>query len=385
MTPGKMGSDGATASMRSAERRTIVMCANTAWNLANFRAPIITSLLEDGYRVIATAAKDGAESRLLALGAEFRPLPIQSSSRNPLDDFRLILALRRLLRAERPAALMTFTIKPNIYGMMAARLTGTRGFATVSGLGSAFLAEGATGRLIDHLYRSSLARAEAVFFQNDDDRDLFLERRLVTAAQVRRVPGSGVDVDHFALSAPPMNDRPVFLFIGRLLRDKGVHEFAEAARLIAKSGAKAEFRMVGECGVDNPSAVTLSEVERWSADGTICYLGPTNDVRDAIKAADCIVLPSYREGLPRSLLEAASMGRPLIASDVPGCRDVVDEGDNGFLCAPRSAVALAEAIQRMAELQPAERRAMGLRARAKIEREFAVDRVVAAYRMELGI
>ena len=359
--------------------------ANTAWNLANFRAPIIKALLADGHRVIAAAASDGSESRLTELGAEFRALPIEPSSRNPVNDLRLFVALLQLLRREKPAILMTFTIKPNIYGMLAARLTGTRAVATVSGLGSAFLAEGATGKLIDHLYRLAFARAEAVFFQNDDDRDLFLERRLVTRPQVRRVPGSGVDVDHFALAQPTANARPVFLFIGRLLWDKGVREYVEAARLVAESGVEAEFRMVGECGVDNPSAVPLSQVERWAADGTITYLGPTDDVRGAIAAADCVVLPSYREGLPRSLLEGAAMGRPLIASDVPGCRDVVVDGDTGFLCAPRSPHDLAAAIRRMAALAPAERRAMGLRARTKIEREFAVDRVVAAYRMELGV
>ena len=362
-----------------------MICANTAWNLANFRAPLIASLVADGHRVIAAAARDGAESRLVALGAEFHDLPVQPSGRNPLADLRLLASIARLLAAERSAILMTFTIKPNIYGALAARLTGNATLATVSGLGSAFLAGGRTGRLIDRLYRLGLGRAKAVFFQNDDDRDLFLERRLVTGPQVRRVSGSGVDVDHFALAQPTANARPVFLFIGRLLWDKGVREYVEAARLVAESGVEAEFRMVGECGVDNPSAVPLSQVERWAADGTITYLGPTDDVRGAIAAADCVVLPSYREGLPRSLLEGAAMGRPLIASDVPGCRDVVVDGDTGFLCAPRSPHDLAAAIRRMDALAPAERRAMGLRARGKIEREFAVDRVVAAYRMELGV
>lgn len=367
------------------KKRTVVICANTAWNLGNFRAPIITSLLAAGHRVVAAAAKDGTEHRLIALGAEFRALPIQSSSRNPVHDCRLFLALVRLLVRERPAALLTFTIKPNIYGTLAARLTGIRAIPTVSGLGSAFLAEGVTGRLIDRLYRASFTRADAVFFQNDDDRDLFLKRNLVSGAQVRRVPGSGVDTEHFAVAPPPVHARPVFLFIGRLLWDKGVHEFVEAARIVGESGADAEFRMVGECGVDNPSAVPLSQVERWAADGTISYLGPTDDVRGAIAAADAIVLPSYREGLPRSLLEGAAMGRPLIASDVPGCRDVVDDGETGFLCAPRSAPSLADAISRMIALTPAERHATGLRARAKIERQYAVGRVVATYRAELGI
>lgn len=360
------------------------MCANTAWNLANFRAPVISALVADGHRVIAAAAADGAEAKLLRLGAEFRGLPVQSSSRNPLADLRLFGSLVHLLRRERPDFLMTFTIKPNIYGTLAARLTRTRALATVSGLGSAFLAGGPTGRLIDRLYGLGLSGANAVFFQNDEDRDLFVERRLVRSDQVRRVPGSGIDLAHFGLSPLPAGGRQRFLFIGRLLWDKGVREFVEAATLIASSGGPAEFQILGECGVDNPSAVTLAQVERWAADGIIRYLGPADDVRPAIAAAHCIVLPSYREGVPRSLLEGAAMGRPLIASDVPGCRDVVEHGDNGFLCAPRSAAALAEAIRSMLQLKPAEREEMGRRSRAKVEREFAVERVVAAYRSELA-
>ena len=363
--------------------RTVVICANTAWNLANFRGPIIASLVADKYRVIAAAASDGTERRLLDLGAEFRPLPVASSGRNPLADVRLLGAFARLLIKEQPIALLTFTIKPNIYGSLAARMTRTRALATISGLGSAFLAGGRLGRLIDSLYRIALNRTAAVFFQNDDDRNLFLDRGLVRREQVRRVAGSGIDLERFPLTAPPANTRPVFLFIGRLLWDKGVGELVEAARIVARSGQEVEFRMIGESGVDNPSAVTLCEVERWTADATITYLGPTDDVRQAIAAADCIVLPSYREGVPRSLLEGAAMGRPLIASDVPGCREVVEHERNGFLCAPRSGSALAEAVLRMAGLSPGEQQEMGLRARAKVEREFAVDRVVAAYRTEL--
>lgn len=360
-----------------------MIAANSAWNLANFRLPIIKALVESGNRVVAAAASDGSECRLTAVGAEFRALPVDATGRNPLADLRLFLAFTRLLRRERPAAMLTFTIKPNIYGSLAARLTGTPLFATISGLGSAFLAGGPTARLVDRLYRLGLGKARAVFFQNDDDRDLFVDRGLVKAKQVRRVAGSGVDLELFARAAPPSNARPVFLFVGRLLWDKGVREFADAARLICQAGESAELRIVGECGVNNPSAVTDFEVARWVADGIVTYHGPTDDVRAVIAASDCVVLPSYREGVPRSLLEAAAMGRPLIASDVPGCRDVVEHGVNGFLFPPRSASALADTILKMARLPASERDEMGRRGREKVEREFAVEQVVAAYRAEL--
>lgn len=365
--------------------RPVLLCANTAWNLANFRRPIIESLVAGGHRVIAAAAPDGREQELISLGAKFVPLPIEPAGRNPLADLRLLAVLIRLNRRERPAALMTFTIKPNIYGSLAARITGTRSLATVSGLGSAFLAGGGTSRLVERLYRLAFARTQAVFFQNDEDRSIFVERGLVHPSRARRVAGSGVDLERFTIAPEPANPKPVFLFVGRLLWDKGIREFVGAAKRIRDRGLDAEFRIVGECGVDNPTAVTVSDVARWTANEAIDYLGPTDDVREAIAACDCLVLPSYREGLPRSLLEGAAMGRPLIASDVPGCRDVIEHGATGLLCAPRSEEALADAIEQMLSFSPATRRAMGLRGRGKVEREFAAASVVAAYRSELGI
>lgn len=320
----------------------------------------------------------------MEMGARFHPLPVAAASRNPFADLKLLGALTRLMRQNRPAAVLSFTIKPNIYATLAARLTGARALATISGLGSAFLAGGATGRLIDALYRLGLAKADAVFFQNADDRDLFLKRGLVRPGQVRRVAGSGIDLERFASGPLPGNVPLVFLFVGRLLRDKGVLELVEAARRLRAGGVDCEFRIVGECGVDNPSAVPISDVERWAADGIIRYLGPSDDVRAQIAQSDCVVLPSYREGVPRSLLEAAAMGRPLIATDVPGCREVVDHGRNGFLCNARSAESLAEAIKTMACLTATDRARMGRESRTKAEREFAVERVIAAYRSELG-
>ncbi len=363
---------------------TLVVCANSAWNLLNFRGPLIAGLIKAGYRIVAAAAPDGSESRLLELGAEFHPLPVDPAGRNPFADVRLLAALSELLRRERPAALLTFTVKPNIFGGLAARFSRTPVVATVSGLGSAFLGGGAVARLVERLYRLSLARAKAVFFQNDDDRDLFVERKLVRPDQVRRVAGSGVDLDRFAVVSLPAAETPVFLFVGRLLRDKGLFELIEAARLLRKRGVAAEVRLVGPQAVENPSAVTTAEVARWTADGLVTYLGPADDVRPAIAAADCLILPSYREGLPRSLLEGAAMGRPLIATDVSGCRDVVDHGFNGYLSAARSAPALAAAMADMCALSPTERRVMGERSRAKVEQEFSVQRVIGTYLAEIS-
>lgn len=361
----------------------VVVVANTAWNLAHFRRAVIERLVAEGYRVVAAAAADGSERRLESFGAEFRPLPIESTGRSPLADLKLLAALIRLLREVRPRALLSFTVKPNIYGAFAARVTGTPAIATVTGLGSSFLSGGALQKLVDSLYRLAFSGVRAVMFQNSADRELFLRSRLVSPDRARMVAGSGIDLDRFRPEPVPEGKRFTFLLVGRALRDKGVIEYAEAARTLRESGSNAIFRIVGERRPDNPSVVPESEVERWVADGIIEHYPPVDDIRPQIAAAHCLVLPSYREGLPRSLLEGMAMARPLIASDVPGCNDVVEHGVNGLLCEPRSAASLAGAMRSMLELSPAERSEMGRRGRAIAAARFGEDRVAAAYLTEI--
>jgi glycosyltransferase involved in cell wall biosynthesis len=224
-------------------------------------------------------------------------------------------------------------------------------------------------------------RSAKVFFQNPDDLKLFVDGGLVREEQAQLIPGSGIDLEHFRPSGTTRNgdDRFRFLFVGRLLRDKGLVEYAEAARLLRPGWPRVEFAILGFAGSDNRSAVPIAEVERWHAEGIVTYLGESEDVRPFIAEADCIVLPSYREGLPRSLLEASAMATPMVASDVAGCREIVRDGDTGFLCAAQSAESLAEAMQAMLRLAPEERSAMGARARVKVEREFDQALVARAY------
>lgn len=345
---------------------------------------MIERLIAEGYSVMAAAAPDGNEARLASIGADFRPLPIDAAGRSTLSDLRLLASLVQLLREVRPSALLTFTVKPNIYGALAARVTGTPVVATVTGLGSAFLAGGPLELLVANLYRVAFRRARAVLFQNPADRDQFIERGLVAADQARLVAGSGIDLAQFRPMPPPSNERYTFLLVGRLLLDKGVAEYAAAARMLRDEGCDAVFRIVGERWPDNPSAVPAWQLERWIDDDLIEHGPPVDDIRPEISAADCIVLPSYREGIPRSLLEGMAMARPLVASDVPGCRDVVESGVNGLLCAPRSAADLARALRIMLSLPPSERRTMGERGRAIAEARFGADKVTAAYFAELN-
>lgn len=358
--------------------KTIILSSNSAWNLVNFRGPVIEALVAAGHEVIAAAPADGYEARLQAMGARFRPLRMRGAGTSPIEDLRLLLDYISLLRDERPALFLGFTAKPNIYGSLAARITGVPVAATISGLGSAFLKGGLLGGLLLRLYRLALGGAQAIIFQNEADRDLFVTRRVARPEQARLVAGSGIDLGRFTPAAVECRDPFCFLLIGRLLLDKGVAEFVEAARIVRRSHPRARFQLLGGSATDNPSAVPQADLARWSAESIVEQLGVQEDVRPFIAAANCVVLPSYREGLPRSLLEGAAMARPLIASDVPGCRDVVEDGVNGLLCDVRSATSLAAAMQEMMSMTPARRSAMGAAGRRKVEAEFD-QRIVADF------
>ena len=364
--------------------RRVVLAANSLWNIVNFRAGLIQGLKDAGYEPVALAPADPAlADRIAALGVRHVAVAVDRSGLNPFADLRLLAAYRRALKELRPAALLGFTIKPNIYGCLAARSLGIPAIANISGLGTVFIKAGPLLALVTALYRFALAASEVVFFQNADDRALFLERRMVRPAQARLLPGSGIDVGRYVVE--PLPEGPAtFLLIARLLGDKGVREYAEAARMLRAELPDARFQLLGPLDRDNRTAITKAELDGWVAEGTIEYLGETDDVRRFIREAGVVVLPSYREGMPRSLLEAAAMGRPLVATDVPGCRGIVEDGVNGYLCSVRDAASLADAMRKMARLSHAERQAMGDAARKRVEREFSETVVIRAYLDALG-
>ena len=365
------------------KQKKILLSSNSAWNLANFRKPIIEALVAAGYEVVAVAPTDGEEHRLTDMGARFEPIRMRGAGTSPFEDFRLLLNYIRLLRDEQPAMFLGFTAKPNIYGSLAARVTGVPVAATISGLGSAFLKGGLLGGILLRLYRLALDGARAVFFQNPSDRDLFIARRIVRPEQARLVAGSGIDLLRFEPSPVDHGEGFSFLLIARLLLDKGIAEYVEAARIVRRRHPHVRFQLLGGAGGDNPSAVPQAELARWAAESIVEQFGVCNDVRPYITASDCVVLPSYREGLPRSLLEGAAMARPLIASDVPGCRDVIEDGINGLLCEVRSAESLAVVMEQMLAMTPSERSAMGAAGRRKVEAEFDQRLVADAYLAEV--
>jgi glycosyltransferase involved in cell wall biosynthesis len=360
--------------------RLIMVASNSAWNIANFRGRLTKDLLAGGYDVVAVAPADGHEEKIREMGAEFRPIRLNGSGLSVLADLRLFIDYLRLIRQLRPDAFLGFTVKPNIYGSLAAGLLGVRTINNISGLGTAFIRGGLLGRLVAWLYRISLRQSATVFFQNPADLRLFLDKGLVREDQSALIPGSGVDLTRFSPAEPKEESSPFrFLLVARLLWDKGLGEYVAAARRLRAERPDVRFHILGFAGADNRSAVPIEEVERWRGEENVEYLGETDDVRPFIAQADCMVLPSYREGLPRSLLEGSAMAKPMIATDVPGCRDLVADGETGFLCEPRSAEALAVAMAKMLDLPADQRLAMGRRARAKAEAEYDEALVSKAY------
>ena len=359
----------------------ILMTVNAAWNIWNFRRPLVEALVGDGHRITVLAPLDDAVPELERLGCSVRPLEMSVKGLNPLADLKLQRRYARIFREEQPDAVLSYTIKNNIFGARAAQSAGVPFLPNVTGLGTAFLSGKFLQMVTEQLYRRSFRLLPTVFFQNEDDRDLFLNRRLVSADQARLLPGSGIDLDRFSPAVMPPAEAPtVFLMIARLLRDKGVVEFVEAARQVKARHPQARFQLLGAAGSENRSAIDAATVQGWVAEGVIDYLGTTNDVRPAIADASCVVLPSYREGAPRTLIEAAAMARPVITTDVPGCRAVVDRDLSGFLCEVRSAESLATAIERFLALSPDQQQVMGEAGRAKMEREYDQAIVVHAYR-----
>lgn len=359
----------------------ILMTANSAWNILHFRRPIVTALLAEGYIVTVLAPPDDSVTELKRLGCRFFSLKMNVKGLNPLDDLKLIWTFNKIFRAEKPDVIISYTIKNNLFGAFAAKICNLPFIPNVTGLGTAFLSGGMLQSIAELLYRAAFKRLPVVFFQNKDDRSLFVGRKLISVMQAQLLPGSGIDLSHFMPAKLPIEGAPpIFLMIARVLRDKGVFEYIEAARQIKLKYPEAVFQLLGAIDVANRTAIGAETVNNWQAEGIIEYLGTTTDVRPYIAAANCIVLPSYREGAPRTLIEAAAMARPLITTDVPGCRTVVDSGITGFLCEAKSSDSLAQACRQFLKLSYNDKLIMGKAGRAKMEREFDEAIVVKAYR-----
>ncbi|UII73109.1 glycosyltransferase family 4 protein [Pseudomonas sp. HN11] len=361
----------------------IVVIAGFAESLIRFRGDLLSAMRANGHEVAAIAPEndDSVRKRLADKGVEYHVVPMARAGLNPFADLRYLLQLSQCLRKIKPDVVLAYTIKPVVYGLPAARLAGIkRRYALITGLGYAFtdaeasFSRNLVKRVASGLYKFGLRFATGLFFQNPDDQKLFKDRGLSREnVPTLVVNGSGVDTDSFPVA--PLPEQPSFLFVGRVLRDKGVVEYAEAARLLKPIYPHATFHLVGPMD-SNPSGISEKMISSWEKEGLIQYHGAVSDVKPHIAACSVFVLPSYREGTPRSVLEAMSCARAIVTTDAPGCRETVIEGENGYLVKPRDSADLAKAMGRLASSRELRER-MGRASRELAEQKYDVHRVNA--------
>ena len=373
--------------------RSVAIVSSIAYSLANFRGPLIAAMVAAGVRVYAMAPDHDENTRrqVRILGAEPVDISLERTGMRPVRDLLDIWRLAGMLRRLKPDATFSYFVKPVIYGSLAAKLADVPlRYALVAGLGYVYTPETsrenfkrrALRTLVSFLYRVAFKACRRVFFQNSDDVAQFVESRFIAPDRVVLLNGSGVELDRFKL-VPRPTSRPVFLLMARLLREKGILEYVEAARIVRRRHPAARFLLLG--GTDpNPGALSREEVEAWVTEGVIEWPGHVDDVRPWIEASSVYVLPSYREGKPRSTQEAMAAGLPVITTDAPGCRGTVDEGVNGFLVPIRDGSALAAAMLRFVE-DPTLIETMGKESRRLAEERFDVHEINALILREMGI
>lgn len=360
--------------------KKIIIVANTSWYLFNFRLNLMLDLKNLGYQIIVVAPLDDYSNRFAAHGIRFIALPMDNQGTNPIKDSLLIARFIALFLKQQPVVILSYTPKCNIYAGLAARLLNIPIINNISGLGTAFIRENLVTKIVKFLYTVALKKSTQVFFQNQDDLQLFLDHGLVKKELTDLLPGSGVDVNRFTPEENPIPHTSfVFLLVARMLKDKGIVEFVDAARSLKNQYPYIDCQLLGFLDAKNSTAISSEEMQAWVNGGLVNYLGVSDSVVDFLRQADCVVLPSYREGTPRSLLEAASVGKPIITTDAVGCREVVDDGVNGFLCEPRSADDLKAKMEKMLLLPEAERIQMGLNGREKILKQFDEKIVIDRY------
>lgn len=359
--------------------KKIALVANSTWNIYNFRLNIIKRLLSEGHEVHVIAPVDEyleykenfPEVKHVALKTLGR------DSTNPIKDLILIIELYRKYKWIKPDLIMHFTNKPNIYGGIASKLSGIRSVAVVTGLGYSFIREGFLTKIVRSLYKVAGKYHSRFIFENKDDLSLFVDLGVVAKERAYSVKGCGVDTEYYApFPNGELREDITFTFIGRLLKDKGINEFIEAARKVKQEKKHVKFEVIGEFDTNNPSTINKESFAQWVEEGVIDYKGFVKDIRPYIAASDCIVLPSYREGMPRTLLEGMAMGKPLIASDVPGCRETIIHGQNGFLVNLDDKEALTTCISEFSELPEERRKEMGQTGRS-MSIKYYNDKLIA--------
>ncbi|ELR71781.1 Lipid carrier : UDP-N-acetylgalactosaminyltransferase [Fulvivirga imtechensis AK7] len=340
---------------------------------------LIRALQENGHDVLVVAPEDDYTQKIKEAGCEFHPVRMDSRGANPIKDFALTMELRGIYKRINPDIILHYTIKPNIYGTIAASTLRLPVINNVCGLGTVFLQKGLVSKIALFMYKVAFRFPKKVFFQNHHDFDLFLKEKLVKENISDVLPGSGIDLDHFPPSQFKRNKKFTFLLISRLIHDKGIIEYIDAVKKLRSQGVDARFQILGAKDPEHRRGIKTEIIDEWIDNNIIEYLGTTDDVRSFIHDADCVVLPSYREGTPRTLLEAASSAKPIVATDVPGCNNIVENNYNGYLCELKNADDLADKMYTMMSLEDEKIELFGKNSRTKVEREFSEKIVISRY------
>jgi glycosyltransferase involved in cell wall biosynthesis len=363
----------------------ILITANSMWNIVNFRKDLIEALLIDQHEVIILAPEDHARAVLKSWGCKLLHINMDSQSLNPFKNIKLFMLFYIIFKKENPDIIWSFTIKNNIFGSLAANMLNMEFVPNISGLGSAFLSNKLVKAISQTLYKIAFKRNRIVFFQNEDDMQLLLKMNIVNKRNARVIPGSGINLSSFQFIPLAHIQNQRIIMVSRVIKDKGVREFLEASRNLKKKYPSVKFSLIGELNLSDKRSIEESELTAWHNDKIGTYRGFKNNMADEFASSSLVVLPSYREGAPRVLIEAASLGRPCVTTDTAGCRSVVDDCKTGFLCEPKNSKSLEAAIQKYIELPQIEKNKMGLAARRKMEKEFNVDFVINNYFQSLEI
>jgi glycosyltransferase involved in cell wall biosynthesis len=361
--------------------KKIMLVSNSAWNLYNFRLPLIKHLVQLGYKITLACPKDQYFSHLSTFpGVKLVEIHyLHPTSSNPLRAIILLREFIKTYKSEQPNLVLHFTIKPNILGSIAAKIAKVKSISIITGLGFTYLKGGFFGLAIPFMYKIAFRKIERLIVYNPDDLTFFINNRIFPKNSIKLINGSGVDTIHFGhLPKNRPSSSFVFLFIGRLIADKGIREFIEAARLVKNKYPNAAFWLMGGLG-NNPASIQEKELAAWKNEGIIAHFGHVDDVRTIIRNADVVVLPSYREGVPKAILEAMAMGKPILTTDVAGCRETVDDGENGWLVPAKDSVAMSAAMEMFLASDNETMLAMGKKSREKALKIFDERIIIQAY------
>ncbi len=369
------------------KKNRIIISANVIFTIANFRKELIKFLLQKKFEVICVASKDellnNAEEILNTLGVKFIEINVSRKGMNPIEDLGYLFNLIKIYKKYKPKAVLHFTIKPNIYGTIACKLLNIPSINTINGLGSGIIKDNLLSKVLKFLYKFSLKYSHKILFQNSDDKFFFINNKIISEKKIGIVPGSGVDTKYFN-NSESNNEKLTFILIARLLKDKGIYEYIEAIKEIKKTNSNVVFLLAGQFDHDNPTSIKEEEIQSWQKEKYIEYIGKTDDIKEFFKLSDVVVLPSYREGLSRVLIEAASASKPIITTNVAGCKDVVVENKNGYLCDVKSVPSLKNCIEKMITVSNEEIRTMGFNSKKIAENKFDKKIVNEIYFKEIN-